>query len=239
MEAVIRYDSGRGYKPRHKEWGAINWPGTIWRYFWISALMFGLYCAAAGIVYATHPTRTTHYSSYDYLKAAGLDAKVHYHLRLGAAVAGGSTGTTKTTTSSDFFLIAGGTTTTSTGEVVPSSTVRMNFRHGDTNYILEIPYSKVRFHQQTSVKSWVKFTVWVYDNLDKRVQHTVGQDFWTFKRGHVDPRPVHIQETEEWQYNFEDMGLSGYLNKYLAWVDMYLTPAQYNAYLGSLQTATG
>src|SRR5690348_12694743 len=100
MDMVLRY--GRYYDrnsrpPRGKSSLDIDWPGTIWRYMWVSALSFAIYLASAALVYATKPSRTTYYSSYDYIKAAGLDAVKGYHLQLGAPTSGGAVGTSKTT----------------------------------------------------------------------------------------------------------------------------------------------
>lgn len=238
MEIVSRGVWRRGVW--HKD--AVDWGETVCNLVpWVigAIVVFVLYCVVALIVYATRPSHDVWYSSYDYLKVAGLDTTKDYQLRLGSPTGGGAVGSTETTTRTDFFLIAGETTTTTSGRVVPSSTVRMSFRNGVTNYILEIPYTKVRFHQEMGVKSHVKFTVWIYDQVDKRTQHNVGANFWRFERGHPSREPVSILDTQEWQYTFQDAGLSAYLNKYLAWVDLYVTPAQYSSYLGSLQTAKG
>ncbi|MDB5161166.1 MAG: hypothetical protein JWO96_546 [Candidatus Saccharibacteria bacterium] len=243
MEIVSR---GARYRGKWDD-NRIDWSGTfenivsdvVGPTLLVAIVLFVLYCAAAGITYATRPSHNVWYSSHDYIRAAGITPDRHYHLRLGAPAGGGAVGSSQTTTSTDFFLFIGNTTTTTTGEITPSSSVRLGFRKGKTSYILEVPYSKVRFHQETGVKSWVRFAVWVYNDLDKMVQHNVGANFWTFSRGHISTKPVRIQDTPEWYYRVQDLGLSGYLNKYLAWVDLHLTPAQYNAYLGSLQTAKG
>src|SRR4051812_31394477 len=126
----------------------IDWAETTISWVFWAVVLFAIYCAAAGIVYATKPSHTAWYSSYDYLKTGGIDARQHYHLRLGSPTGGGAVGSSSTTTSTDFFLFVGSTTTTTDGQITPSSTVRMGFRHGKTSYILEVPYAKVRFHQE-------------------------------------------------------------------------------------------
>lgn len=227
---------------RNPSWvRSVNWPDvlaiTAIAAFWVILLGGIIYAAAAGIYAAGRPSHRVWFSTYDYIKADGLDVQKSYHLRLGSPTGGGSYGHTQTTTSTDFFLIAGNVTTTTSSSVAPSSVVRLSFQRGNTSSILEIPYTKVRFHPNAGAKDRVKFAIWNNPKFDYVLHANVGANFWAFDRGHVSTLPVNLRSTYEWYYVVQNDGLSTFLNKHLAWVDLYLTPQQYSAYLGTLQTS--
>lgn len=215
----------------------IDWFWTIVVWIFWSVVAFAVYLVVAGIVYKTRPSKTTWYDTASYLRAAGLDVDKTYHLRLGSASGGGSVGSFKSTATNEFFLFAGGSTLTTTGQILPSSTLRLSFNAPGTSYILEIPYSQVQFHKDPGAKASVKFIINDYWD-GKFVQHNVKANYWLLQRGHpaaITPTPY---QSTGWGH-VVDIGLPTYLGRHLSRVILTITPQQYNAYLGTLQTAKG
>jgi hypothetical protein len=172
------------------------------------------------------------FNAQDYLKGKfQLDSRKTYHLRLGSAIGGGTVGSFTTRT---YFSLFGGSSTTD-AEFTPSSTIRMGFTTGEDSYILEIPYSKAKFRQVAGVNPSVKF---VTDNvfIDYKSRQNIGHHFFNFERGRLQRvDEAHIWKTKAWNA-IGRMGLPTFLNKHLIRVVLTLTPDQYNAYLGTLQT---
>jgi len=169
------------------------------------------------------------YFTKDYLKHEfQLDTAKTYKLQLGAAIGGGTVGSFSTHTS--FFLFGGSSTTS--GQFTPSSTVRLGFRSASASYILEIPYSKVKFEPIAGAKSHVKFVV-DSDEIDYRSRQDVGHHFFKFQRGHLE-KQAPINKTRAWPRVAAE-GLPTFLSNHLIRVVLTLTPQQYQAYLGTLQ----
>lgn len=213
----------------------IDWLGTFVVYFLIAAVSFGLYALAAGFTVLARPSQRVWFSSSDYLHAMGLDVNRRYRLRLGTP-SNGSYGKINSTLEVDFFLFSGNAKSTTSGEINPSSAVKLSFTSPDgTSYIPEIPYGKVRFRQDVNSpnESWLKFVVEDH-YLDYELRRNVGADYWTFDTGEVEADRTDITHTPVW-HRVTTEGVPNFLNKSLAWVEFHLTPQQYDAYLGSLQ----
>ncbi|HEU5004543.1 MAG TPA: hypothetical protein VFT49_00465 [Candidatus Saccharimonadales bacterium] len=192
-----------------------------------------VYLLAGAGVQASGPGRTTYYSTKDYLRAAGLNPGRWENLKLGQSI-NGSTG--NFTSSTWFFLIAGGNHTS--GQIQPGSAVRLSLQAKFGSYILEIPYNQVRFQPKAGAKDAVRFVVHNTKELDKRKWACTGKDFWTYTTCHLSKTPPNIYKTKEWAWVSEE-GLPKFINDSLVRVDIRLTPAQYTAYLGSLQQVKG
>lgn len=221
---------------RHEEdyWGRypsgeINWWKTFWRKVVILLVLFGIYLFAALMVRVSTNAEHVRYYTEDYLASFGLDVGEWNQMKLGAAIGGGTSGSLQT--SSNFSLFGGSSSTS--GRFDPTSTVRLGFTALNGSYILEIPYKKVKFEPQPGVEPAVRvITDGAY--LDYRSQHAVGGDFWILKPRHREEEAP-IQKTKMWRQAVY-VGLPTFLDAHLVRVEFLLTPEQYDAYLGTLQT---
>lgn len=214
--------------------GDVDWVATFFAWF------FGLgalYLVAATVFHlnAVHgPREKVWFTTEQYLGAAGLDVGETYNLRLGSATGGGSVGDIDSELSVDFFLFAGTTTSTTSGRITPSSAVRLSYRTQGNSYILEIPYSRVQFKPQEGAETSVRFIINNYHE-DFKQHRVIGANFWTFQNGHLSKMRPTLYDTNFW-VEVTSMGLPTYLAKSLSRVEFVLTPQQYSAYLGTLQT---
>lgn len=223
------YHRDYGYMPGHKAIGDVRWKATIFRNCVALAVVFGIYATAAGIYRSFVHDKYTNYYTSDYMAAVGLDVSRWNHLKLGAAIGGGTVG--NISSSAHFFLFGGNVSTT--GQFTPSSVVRLGFKGKEASYILEIPYTKVRFIPTPGTKAAVKFIVSnLYLDYDERF--AIGGDYWTFQPRHLSETPPSIYNTTYWR-GLNYLGFPTFLAEHLIRVEFRLTPAQYDAYLGSLQ----
>ncbi len=190
-----------------------------------------VYVVVVVLSYMATYGRSTYQPTVNYVleEGWGFEAGKAYPLRLGAPV-DGSAGSLAGQAS--FFLIGGGAQLN--GRVEPMTSVRMEIDNAGISYILVIPVDHVKFHQQTGPAT-AAFTT--DDAAEKQIPFFDGSvvkrtgSAWTLNERHVFEFP-NISTAREWS-GIQNKGLGAYLQAHITVVDLTLTPAQFNAYLGA------
>lgn len=184
--------------------------------------------AVAGLERNLAPYNVPVYAS-DYMRKLGFNPSVSHPLELGSAIEG-SSGRVNGVAHFNLLFGSGGGSANVRGQSLPASSVRLGLTIGHDSYILELPYSKVKF-VQTNAPATATFTV----RSQKLDQRKVAIDWHcqTFlapachKFAEVQTTAV---DTAKWPA-IRDAGLAALLSDNIISVRLTLSPSQYQRYL--------